>query len=215
MKSTTVKFFLTGYCVTLLISCSNDISKNPPIYVIGNSITRHGPLENTAWTGDWGMAASEKKNDFSHRVGAALSRPVIAINFSELEQKPLLAIPKINDLLLQIPSNALVIIELGDNLLPKNAKDFDYGYAHLLNGLSKRNDKVCLSTWWARPEKDEILKKNCEKYGFHYVAIGDVRGIPPSFGYKVIDYRNAGITDHPQDFAMKIIAERIISALKK
>jgi hypothetical protein len=214
MKLTVLNILFTGYCSFLLTSCSENPSSNPPLYVIGNSITFHGPLKNTGWTGNWGMAASEKNNDFAHKVGAALNMPVTAINFSELEQKPLLAIPKINDLLLQIPSNAMVIVELGDNLLPENAKDFNKGYGQLLSGLSKLNYKVCLSTWWARPEKDEILKINCEKFGFHYVDIGDVRGILASPGYKIIDYGNAGFTDHPQDFAMKVIAERIILALK-
>lgn len=215
MKLTVLKILSIGYCSFLLASCSENPSSHPPIYVIGNSITLNGPLKNTGWTGNWGMAASEKKNDFAHKVGAALNRPVITINFSELEQKPLLAIPKVNDLLLQIPANAMVIVELGDNLTLENAKDFNKGYEQLLSGLSKLNHKVCLSTWWARPEKDEILKINCEKFGFHYVDIGDIRGMPVPTKYKIIDYGNAGITDHPQDYAMKIIAQRIILTIRQ
>ncbi len=182
--------------------------------MIGNSITFHGPVKNIGWNGNWGMAASEQKNDFAHKVGSSIKRPVTTINFSELEQSPLLAIPKIKDILSQVPSNAIIIIELGDNLQPENAKDFEVGHAQLLKGLSGAPAKVCVSTWWARPEKDDILRKNCEKYGFSFVDIGDVRGIPKPFGYKVIDYGNAGVTDHPQDFSMKVIAERIIAVLK-
>lgn len=198
-----------------MFSCSEDVSNNAPLYVIGNSISLHGPLINTGWTGNWGMAASEQKNDFAHKVGKSIKRPVTVINFSELEQTPLLAIPKIKDILLHIPSNAFVIVQLGDNLLPANAKDFEIGHAQLLKGLSSAHAKICVSTWWARPEKDVILMRNCKNNGFIYVDIGDVRGIPATFGYKGVDYGNAGVTDHPQDFSMKVIAERIIKALNE
>lgn len=209
-----IYFFL---CIlALLISCSEeDLSKNSPLYVIGNSITLHGPAENIGWFGNHGMSASEKDNDFANIVGKVIKRPLTAINFSELAQKPLLAIPKIKNLVSKVPSDAFVIIQLGDNLMPNNVKDFEIGFDQLLMQLSKAPAKLCVSTWWARPFKDNVLKRICTKYNFNYIHIGDVRGIPTSSKYKIIDYGNAGVNDHPQDFAMKVIAERVIEELNR
>ena len=37
------------------------------ILVVGNSITRHGPLAEIGWERDWGMAASAPEKDYFHK----------------------------------------------------------------------------------------------------------------------------------------------------
>lgn len=205
-------FFLCN--LVFWVSFSEEVlSKNSPLYVIGNSITLSGPVPNTGWLGNHGMAASEKNNDFANIVGKAIKRPVIQINFSKLAQKPLLAIPNIKNVVSEVPSDSFVIIQLGDNLILDNVKDFEIGFDLLLMQLNKAPARICISTWWARPFKDDILKRICKKYNFNYINIGDVRGIPSSSKYKVIDYGNDGINDHPQDSAMRVIADRVIRKL--
>ena len=213
--NTQILIFFLCNLVFLISFSEKSFSKNSQLYVIGNSITLHKPVPNIGWLGNHGMAASEKNNDFANIVGKEIKKPVIAINFSELAQKPLLAIPNIKNIVAKIPLDASVIIQLGDNLTLENTKDFEIGFDQLLMSLNKSPAKICISTWWARPFKDDILKRICKKYNFDYINIGDVRGIPSASKYKIIDYGNDGVNDHPQDSAMRIIAKRVIKVLRK
>jgi hypothetical protein len=46
--------------------------KSDRILFLGNSITRHPPLEKIAWSNDWGMAASAEEKDYVHLADALL-----------------------------------------------------------------------------------------------------------------------------------------------
>lgn len=49
-----------------------DENASNKVLVLGNSITRHGVLEEIGWTGDWGMAASSRDNDYVHQLYSKL-----------------------------------------------------------------------------------------------------------------------------------------------
>src|SRR3954471_18320610 len=64
------------------------------VLFLGNSITRHPPAPDIGWTGDWGMAASARENDYVHllvdRIAeAAGGRPEVMIkNIADFERNP-------------------------------------------------------------------------------------------------------------------------------
>ena len=81
------KFARTKKKITIednTVSAENQVTKSESVYflgdenasnkvlILGNSITRHGVLEEIGWSGDWGMAASSRENDYVHQLNSEL-----------------------------------------------------------------------------------------------------------------------------------------------
>ena len=57
--------FLILGCAALQVSAQDSFRK---VLFLGNSITKHGPKADIAWSGNWGMAASAEAHDYVHLV---------------------------------------------------------------------------------------------------------------------------------------------------
>ena len=60
--------------VSKYVKFEGKIGGTPRILLLGNSIAWHAPKEDIGWSGDWGMAASCKENDFVHRIIADIQK---------------------------------------------------------------------------------------------------------------------------------------------
>ncbi len=172
-----------------LVACSAQAD----VVVIGNSIALI-----PTWKGGAGMAASSPANDYAHLIGATR-----IYNFANFERGQPYALP-------DGPIDALVV-QLGDNV-DKDVPGFMARYRAMLRTLKPKR-LVCVSTFWSDPARDAAIYDACTDARGEYVFIGDLfkdrRNTDRS--EKVSD--NADVNNHPHDWAMARIAERVTKAL--
>ena len=162
------------------------------------------------------MAASSAATDYAHLVGEALHLwSPSYINFAALERDPAANRSRIAQLTAAIDDATAVTIQLGDNASPDPARlaDFTAAYHELLDAASRGRTLVCVSTWWELWAKDTMIRQACEARGGTYVYIGDIRYDPGNRDrFEGPQYADPSIQDHPHDWSMARIAERVIAA---
>lgn len=184
---------------------------------IGNSITDSPVNAALGWDHASGMAASSAATDYAHIVGEALHLWAPSyINFAALERDPAANLARIAELTAGIDHLTAVTIQLGDNVAPDRLADFKPAYEALLDAASRGRTLVCVSTWWELWAKDTMIKEACEARGGTYVSIGDIRYDPKNRDpFEGPQYADPSIQDHPHDWSMARIAERIVAAHAK
>ncbi len=231
-KSTAPTVLLSGICASVTLALVFALTACAPkphatsVVFIGNSITLVPAMPGTEWDHDSGMAASDADHDYAHIVarGLAIQQPVIS-NFADLERNPLDPINKIDTetpLREQIAARTrgidtrtAVVVQLGDNVPMTSLAEFSAAYAALLDAVAARHSLICVSTFWERALKDEIIEKACEARGGRYVYIGDIFRDPANRDrLEGRQYRHAGIQQHPHDWSMARIGERVLSAVR-
>ena len=168
------------------------------------------------------MAATEAPRDFAHLVatGVAVERVSMA-NFAALERNPLDPVNVI-DLGASVPEairrhtrtiseQSLVVVQLGDNVPPATLGDFVPRYRALL-AAAHRGRVLCLSTWWRNSAKDDAMRAACADAGGTFVFIGDIFNDPANPDRAKHVYANEGVNNHPQDWGMRVIADRVLRA---
>ncbi len=185
------------------------------LFVIGNSITAHGPSPGIGWEGPArGMASSAPERDFAHLTAVALGLPVTIQGFVPLETAPGAQSQAIIEAkVAAVTSGTAVVVELGDNA--GAVSDFAPAYAKLIASVRHANRLACVSTWWVRPEMDAMIRAACEAAGGVYVFVGDVKTDPAN--RDLLDgpqYADPGVQDHPHDWSMAVYAQRIADALR-
>lgn len=186
---------------------------------IGNSITFSPANPSVGWDHSSGMSASSAATDFAHLVGEALHlwAPTF-VNFAALERDPAANRSRIRELTAGIDAATAVTIQLGDNVSPDPARlaEFTAAYHELLDAAKGGRTLVCVSTWWELWAKDTMIKEACEARGGTYVSIGDIRYDPRNRDpFDGPQYADPAIQDHPHDWSMARIAERVIAAHAK
>lgn len=196
----------------LLASCGGNSSRpdppDPPLQVIGNSITLHLPAPSIGWYGDWGMAASSQDKDFAHVAAASLGLSVDAYNIAELEfAGDASRIPAVTA---NVTPYSAVVIELGDDTTSAQAPVFQILYGELLDSTAKASQLVCLSTYWGNTVVDAVIEQECMAHRGVYVYIGDIY---PTRQDDVGRYSDPAVDKHPHDWSMAVIASRVSTAL--
>jgi len=147
-------------------------------------------------------------------VAAALGVESPSItNFSALERDPAANKWLIPDYTAGIDSATAVTIELGDNVALARLSEFADAYDALLAAADHGRSLVCVSTWWEEPSKDAVIASACEAHGGSYVYIGDILTDPANRDrLEGPQYTDPSVQDHPHDWSMARIAERIVAA---
>lgn len=207
--------FLTGYHA--ICYGQQKIGNGAKVLILGNSITHHGPDPAIGWSGNWGMAASSKQNDFVHLLeakiqgenkDAVVQDENIADSFErkfwEFDQEQFKNYGKVKF--------DLIILKIGENVNDSVAleKSFDQAVEKLIGSLDPDHKaKICVvSSFWPRKHVDSLLQVVAERNKWLFVSLSGIYG-SNSNNTAMRSYQNKGVGMHPSDEGMRKIADRI------
>ncbi len=189
------------------------------VLFVGNSVTLHERLEEIGWFGDWGMAASSKEKDYVHLIEKYIKEKdenaaFCICNAAEWEHeynKPNLDI--------FIPAREfeadIIIVKLSANTpLDLYEKDlYKQRFSEFINFLNKTGKaKIIIATEFCKHPAEEVLNEYSEENNLPLCYLSDIHA-KDEFKAGVAFWHNR-VANHPADYGMKIIAERIISLLE-
>lgn len=198
------------------------------VLCLGNSITIH-PITDF-WWGKWGMAATKEEKDFVHilnkKDNLACDAVSIAVPF-ERELKT-----DINTCInegektkenISVSDYDRIVIRLGENVT--NIQGFKPALLSLIDNIRTVNQKASIlitGMFWTNDQKEAILLECANEKSCTFVSIKDldVSAYKQTIGGQVYGndgalhtINNQGVANHPNDEGMRLIAERIYSAL--
>ena len=188
------------------------------ILVVGNSITRHGPCAEIGWNNDWGMAASAEEKDFVHRLYAKLMENgqdvYMRIRQCADWEQNYFKEDVLSDYEEEKLFNAnIVVFRLGENVTAENQAQFQEALKNFISCICPETGKVIYTTcFWKHDTVDAAIK-----------AVAAERGELCLDGFLAKDetnmalglFEHTGVSYHPSDKGMEMMAELIFNALKK
>ncbi len=205
--------FLLVFCGKRVQVQQKDRKTISKVVILGNSIVAHPPKAEIGWTHDWGMAASCAKCDFVHILQDSITRTNPDINvewgsIAEFEQDytqyDVSKVSKYRDA-------DLLIIKISENVTYSSdmEEEFIQRFDHLVDYLtpSKKTTIVIAEGFWPSPV-NALLKDYAIKNKYLHVPIEDLFASDKR-NAAIGLFENEGVANHPSDFGMKNIAERI------
>jgi len=193
------------------------------IMFIGNSITIHECKPEIGWFNSWGMAASKKENDYVHVVYkhfldknhdtsiCVFNGGLWELDYTNNDKCDVV----INEAKEYKPD--VIVVRIGENFSKENiSKNIDpfIAFNYLINGLTNVCKNIHItSQFWHYDVIDNAIKKVSDTYSLPYIKIDDLgeRDDCKALG----QFKHEGVSLHPSDLGMKIIAERIIDSIEK
>jgi len=206
---------------------ANDVSleisggKGKKILFLGNSITRHSPAPEIGWNGNWGMAASEEKNDYVHVFMDCLTKngktaSFMTVSFSSWERR----FWEMDETFKKLYENAfkydadVIIVRLGENVSEESLAEHSFSEAlkNLIRFFVKsENQKIIVTNcFWKNAAVDSEISKACKDLSLQVVDIGTIEEEKDTMAFG--KFEHSGVAMHPSDKGMKMIAEAIFEA---
>ena len=187
------------------------------ILVLGNSITRHGPLKEIGWERDWGMAASSPDKDYVHRLYSLFvgNGENICMYIRQAAVWEIRFLEK--DILSKFEAEKnfkadIIIFRLGENVPRENAAFFIDALKKFIDFLADKNTKIIFTTcFWYNEDIDYGIRSVANEYGSALVELGDLGEDPEMKAWGL--FWHGGVANHPGDKGMEKIAERIFEAI--
>jgi len=205
---------------------AND-GKGERILFVGNSITLHGPVKNSGWTGNnWGMAASAEEKDYVHLVVDAVSKlrggkpEFRVVNISDFERsyEGFDIAAKLHEYTAFKADT--VIVAIGENVPALKTEEgtgkFKESVGQLLKLLKGegRSDLYVRSCFWPNATKDAVLKEACTAAGGVFVDISLLSKDEENYARSERQFASQGVAMHPGDKGMRAIADAISAAIE-
>ena len=192
------------------------------VLFVGNSITLHAPKPEIGWTHLWGMAASNRENDYVHQTMELIrtlhpNADMCAAQIANWEraywrgEEELEHVRAARDW-----EPDIVVIRLGENTGESLLSEHAYAPAliDMMNFFTRNGESKLVVTdlFWPNPVKDAEIKKAAEALNAPLVHIGDLgmRDDMKAIGL----FEHSGVAAHLGDLGMKTIAERIFDVIK-
>ena len=212
-----VVLFFTFSCSpkTVLNNLPDDINS---VVILGNSIVAHPPKEEIGWFHSWGMAASCEECDFVHILQDSIKRlnpkadvqwGSIAAFESDYENYDFNKVEMFRDA-------DLLIVKISENVRYDADKEklFIERLDSLLRYLtpSETTQVVIAEGFWPTPI-NKWLKDYAQQKGYPHVPIEDLFASDKR-NAAIGLFANEGVANHPSDYGMKNIADRIWNVIK-
>ncbi len=226
------KIWLGALVATIMVGTTAargpGLSNARKILFLGNSITRHPPLAEIDWRGDWGMAASAAEKDYVHLVTAAVAKraggepEVLVRNIADFERgyADYDVDGKLRDAFAFDAD--LVVLAIGENApefaAAEDGARFQAAVEKILQGVrvgGKRPIVVVRGCFWPSEAKDERLRAAAEKTGAIFVDIAALGRDPANAASSERPFKHKGVAAHPGDRGMRAIADAILAAVEK
>lgn len=193
------------------------------ILVFGNSITIHPPNSSVNWYGNYGMAASQKENDYIHILAAKLNTNVIPVNISAWEgTHSTFDLGNYDKYFDKNPD--LIIIRLGENV--SNPFGFDKSLQRLIEYIKLKAPKskiLITGTFWTNKVINDILKNSAVENEIPFVPLShldlkqnlsEIGALTTAEDGSKIKITNQGVANHPGDLGMKNIATELLKTIE-
>ena len=190
------------------------------VMFIGNSITRHEPKEEIGWLNDWGMAASDISKDYVHvavrLIEEKLRQPVnyCIVHLSNWE-KNYWEDERLEKFAAAREYQAdIVVFRIGENCWAVRDKLGTYELFPHFDTMARyfvsnpNANVIMTSLFWPFDPVDEVIEKTAAKNGYTYVKMNDLGRREDTRA--VGQFWHTGVADHPNDYGMRLIAERIV-----
>lgn len=191
------------------------------LLIVGNSITRHGPVSEIGWNFDYGMAASSADTDYVHilsskllekedvfimvRQLAAWERGYVDGSFDDplTEERELGADE--------------IVFNLGENVIPlKNEEEkatFKNALTALLSKINSKDGKIYFATcFWRNESVDEVIRSVADELTMPVIELGDLGADEKYMAIGLFEH--SGVAHHPGDLGMKEIACRLYKEMR-
>ncbi len=199
------------------VTMVNGENSGKRILFVGNSITRHGVLEDIGWYHDYGMAASSIDKDYVHIVADEVlkSEPNAVFQICQVAKwelnykngsEHLEAFEAARNF------NAdIIVLRFIENCAPSDfdAEIFYNEYKKLINYLDfEGKAKLIFTTGFWKHPGDDIIIKISKEYGAPVEYLGN---LGEQDEMKAIGlFEHSGVANHPGDKGMRAIAELIL-----
>lgn len=191
------------------------------IVFAGNSITCHAPAPEIGWHGYWGMAASCEEKDYVHQTVQILKKRYSNISFAvaQLARWELIcdeAGEQWKEAYRGLKSFEadVAVIRMGENIPAGklNAMDIKEHIENMIAFFGNGCRQIIVTDcFWKRDKLDAILKELCEDKEYTFCKISDIYENPKSMALN--QYENESVANHPSDYGMRKIAERIAESI--
>lgn len=193
------------------------------ILFVGNSITYHAPKPEIGWFGRWGMAASCEKNDYVHQVVNMLETHYGKVGYgvAQLAQWEITFDEKSQEWKdnycgMESFDADVAVIRMGENIPDTKLEltNVESYIEDMITFFGKGCKQIIVTDcFWKREKLDNLLKKICDDNGYTFCQLSDLyeNSKVMAFG----QFEHHGVSLHPSDYGMELIATRIVELINR
>lgn len=186
------------------------------ILIVGNSITRHGPLAEIGWNRDWGMAASAPEKDYVHRLYSKLTEGGYEVYMRIRQASFWERNYRASDVLSHYDEERafdadIVIFRLGDNVADEDKPYYKSALEKFMSHICPSGRALYVTSFWKNEGVDEDTFAVARERG--EVCLDGCLSDDETNTAKG-QFEHGGVAGHPSDKGMEAIAELIFTAIK-